>query len=222
MCLPTIITTAVAAVAAVALATPPAGDVAAPAVSSLVQLSGVAGRLPQVATTSSIGVTRQARRRNTRSGRALHAGTGSHRARDLGDLVDQVDELIDHGGRGGGVHLNSIIDAGGRPSVAEMTGGCDPSAVQYDAECVCLPIEIVQDAGRDGQMQQVGAGEIGGDVHATISPAVREVRHRGVLGGAQAACRALDGEVSHERQTATARRPSQWRSAGPCVASDAI
>ena len=71
-------------------------------------------------------------------------------------------------------------------------------------------------------VQQVGAGEIGGDVHATISPAVREVRHRGGLGGAQAAGRALDGEVSHERQTATARRPSQWRSAGPCVAPDAI
>ena len=54
MCLPTIITTAVAAVAAVALATPPAGEVAAPAMSSLVQLNGVAGRLPQLATTSSV------------------------------------------------------------------------------------------------------------------------------------------------------------------------
>lgn len=43
-----------AAVAAVAFAALPAGEVAAPEVSSLVQLSGVPGRLPQVASISSV------------------------------------------------------------------------------------------------------------------------------------------------------------------------
>lgn len=43
-----------AAVPAVAFATLPAGEVAAPEVSSLVQLSGVPGRLPQVASISSV------------------------------------------------------------------------------------------------------------------------------------------------------------------------
>lgn len=146
---------------------------------------------------------------------------GPDGARDLGDFVDDVEQVPELFRSGGRPQLDRVGDAGRRPRVGvECADRVDAYAVELDSERGGLAVDVVEDASGCREMQQMCASEVGLHRHALRRPLMRK-SHRVAVGGSQRPGRHHDSEaLAHPSllplrlgRVVPSRRPDEPRTA---------
>lgn len=103
-----------------------------------------------------------------------HRGTRPYGPRNLGDLVDNLQEAADLSVWGGGVDGNLVGDASAAPLVVELTVHRHVRAAYLETETMRLPVEVIQHTYCDRQMEHLCAVRRRAGNHPSIGPRMLE------------------------------------------------
>src|SRR6516164_8996888 len=86
-------------------------------------------------------------------------GPGSDGLRNLGHLVDHLEQVCELISRGIGADVDRILDTRGLPGRGvEPARRGHPDPFQFDSQCRGFPVDIIEDAPSRREMEQMPAG----------------------------------------------------------------